>query len=62
VWVNPRVVARDFAPLAGGMAAALPHCDTLLSGHSLAALDAVADAIAAARTPSRTQGPSRTDP
>jgi uncharacterized protein with von Willebrand factor type A (vWA) domain len=54
VWVNPRVVARDFAPLAGGMAAALPHCDTLLSGHSLAALDAVADAIAAARTPSRT--------
>lgn len=53
VWVNPRVVARDFAPLAGGMAAALPHCDTLLSGHSLAALDAVTDAIAAARTPSR---------
>jgi uncharacterized protein with von Willebrand factor type A (vWA) domain len=46
VWVNPRSSARGFAPLAGGMAAALPHCDVLLSGHSLAALEAVADAIA----------------
>jgi hypothetical protein len=27
------------------MAAALPYCDALVSGHSLAALDAVADAI-----------------
>ncbi|MBX5468271.1 MAG: VWA domain-containing protein [Thermoleophilaceae bacterium] len=49
VWVNPRAAAPDFAPLAGGMAAALPHCDVLLSGHSLDALDAVVDAIAAAR-------------
>jgi uncharacterized protein with von Willebrand factor type A (vWA) domain len=46
VWVNPRAAAPGFAPLAGGMAAALPHCDALLSGHNLAALEAVADAIA----------------
>ena len=30
-----------------GMAAALPHCDRLLSGHSLAALHDVAEAIGA---------------
>jgi uncharacterized protein len=45
VWVNPRAAAPGFAPLAGGMAAALPHCDALVSGHSLAALDAVVEAI-----------------
>ncbi|HWF34365.1 MAG TPA: VWA domain-containing protein [Solirubrobacteraceae bacterium] len=46
VWVNPRVSASDFAPRAGGMAAALPHCDALVSGHTLRALGEVADAIA----------------
>jgi uncharacterized protein len=49
VWVNPRVAASDFAPRAGGMAAALEHCDALVSGHSLGALEEVADAIAAPR-------------
>jgi len=45
VWVNPRVAAPGFAPLAGGMAAALPHVDELISGHSLAAMDDVVAAI-----------------
>jgi len=45
VWVNPRVAARGFSPVTGGMAAALPHVDELISGHSLAALDAVVEAI-----------------
>jgi uncharacterized protein len=45
VWVNPRVAAPGFAPVTGGMAAALPHVDDLVSGHSVAALDAVVDAI-----------------
>ena len=49
VWVNPRVAARDFAPRAGGLVAALPFCDALVSGHSLRALEEVADAIAAER-------------
>jgi uncharacterized protein len=48
VWVNPRASAGGFAPRAGGMAAALPHCDALVSGHSLDALGEVADAIGAA--------------
>ena len=45
VWVNPRAAAPAFEPLAGGMAAALPHVDALVSGHSLAALDDVLAAI-----------------
>jgi uncharacterized protein with von Willebrand factor type A (vWA) domain len=46
VWINPRSAAPGFAPLTGGMTAALPHCDVVLSGHTLAALDAVVDEIA----------------
>jgi uncharacterized protein with von Willebrand factor type A (vWA) domain len=45
VWVNPRVAAAGFTPRAGGMVAALPHCDALVSGHSLRALEEVAAAI-----------------
>ena len=45
VWVNPRKAAPGFAPLAGGMAAALPFCDALVSGHSLTALDEVVAAV-----------------
>ena len=50
VWVNPRVSARGFEARAGGLVAALPHCDALVSGHSLEALDEVAAAIGAAHT------------
>jgi uncharacterized protein len=49
VWVNPRAAAAGFQPRAGGMAAALPHCDALVSGHSLQSLSAVVDAIGAER-------------
>jgi uncharacterized protein len=50
VWVNPRVAARGFSPQVGGMAAALSHCDALVSGHSLDAMEEVVDAVAALRT------------
>jgi uncharacterized protein len=46
VWVNPRRAGADYQPLVGGMAAALPHVDAFVSGHSLAALDEVVAAIA----------------
>jgi uncharacterized protein with von Willebrand factor type A (vWA) domain len=49
VWVNPRVAAAGFSPRVGGMAAALPYCDALVSGHNLQSLEAVADAIGAER-------------
>jgi uncharacterized protein len=45
VWVNPRVAAQGFAPRTGGMGAALPYVDELVSGHSVAALDAVVEAV-----------------
>ena len=45
VWVNPRAAAARFMPRAGGMAAALPYCDALVSGHNLDSLSDVLDAI-----------------
>ena len=45
IWVNPRSAAAEFQPLAGGMAAALPHVDTFLSGHSVQALEELLTAI-----------------
>jgi uncharacterized protein with von Willebrand factor type A (vWA) domain len=47
VWVNPRVGADTFSVRAGGMVAALPHVDALVSGHSFAALGEVVEAIGA---------------
>jgi uncharacterized protein with von Willebrand factor type A (vWA) domain len=40
VWINPRSAAPDYRPLAGAMAAALPYCDELVSGHNLTTLAA----------------------
>ena len=47
VWVNPRLGADAFSVRSGGMLAALPHCDALVSGHSFEALAEVVDAIGA---------------
>ncbi|MGZ6643148.1 MAG: vWA domain-containing protein, partial [Solirubrobacteraceae bacterium] len=49
VWVNPRKAAPGFAPAAGGMAAALPHCDAFVGGHNLTALGEVIEEIGARR-------------
>ena len=48
VWVNPRVGAGAFSVQSGGMVAALPYCDALVSGHNFQALAEVAEAIGAA--------------
>jgi uncharacterized protein with von Willebrand factor type A (vWA) domain len=45
VWVNPLKASPGYAPLAQGMAAALPHVDVFVEGHSLAALEEVAEVI-----------------
>jgi uncharacterized protein with von Willebrand factor type A (vWA) domain len=45
VWVNPRKAAASYAPLAGGMAAALPFCDAFVSGHNMRALGEVVRAL-----------------
>ena len=39
VWVNPLKVTPGYAPLARGMAAALPFVDEFVEGHSLDALE-----------------------
>jgi uncharacterized protein with von Willebrand factor type A (vWA) domain len=53
IWVNPRSADVGYQPTVGGMAAALPHCDAFLSGHSLSALGEVVEAIAASSRRSR---------
>jgi uncharacterized protein with von Willebrand factor type A (vWA) domain len=39
IWVNPLKVTPGYAPLARGMAAALPYVDDFVEGHSLDALE-----------------------
>lgn len=46
VWVNPLKASPGYAPLAGGMAAALPHVDEFVEGHSVASLEALAEVVA----------------
>lgn len=52
VWLNPLAGAADYEPLAGGMAAALPHVDRFLPASRLADLEALA-ALLAAPAPAR---------
>ncbi len=46
IWVNPLKVTPGYAPLARGMAAALPYVDHFVEGHSLAAMEELATVIA----------------
>jgi uncharacterized protein with von Willebrand factor type A (vWA) domain len=46
IWVNPRTQSPEYQPLAGGMAAAWPYCDAIVSAHSLNALDELTAALA----------------
>jgi hypothetical protein len=45
VWVNPLKASPGYAPLARGMAAALPWVDAFVEGHSVAALEQLAAVI-----------------
>ena len=45
VWSNPLKATDGYAPLARGMAAALPYLDEFVEGHSLRALEELATAI-----------------
>ena len=44
-WVNPLKVTPGYAPLARGMATALPHLDDFVEGHSVDALDRLGEII-----------------
>lgn len=58
VWVNPLKVTPGYAPLARGMAAALPHIDAFVEGHSLEALERLSEVLhdARDRTPRKMTG------
>ncbi len=45
IWVNPLKATPGYAPLARGMAAALPYTDAFLEGHSVASLENLARVI-----------------
>lgn len=49
VWVNPRAAADGFEPLAGGMSAALPHCDRFLAGNTARSMGDVITALTETR-------------
>ncbi|MGH3743560.1 MAG: vWA domain-containing protein, partial [Mycobacteriales bacterium] len=46
LWVNPHKGKDGFAPITGGMLAALPHVDDLVAGHSIEALRTLAEVVA----------------
>jgi uncharacterized protein len=45
VWVNPHAGKDGYAPVQGGIVAALPFLDNLLAGHSLATLEDLLEVI-----------------
>lgn len=47
VWVNPLKASPGYAPLAGGMAAALPHVDEFVEGHSVESIESLARLLTA---------------
>ncbi|HAF68933.1 MAG TPA: hypothetical protein DCX77_11300 [Acidimicrobiaceae bacterium] len=47
VWVNPLKHTPGYAPLARGMAAALPHTDEFIEGHSFESLERLTEAVSA---------------
>ena len=47
IWGNPLKHTPGYAPLARGMAAALPHTDDFIEGHSFESLERLAEAVSA---------------
>jgi uncharacterized protein len=45
VWVNPHRGKAGYEPVQGGIAAALPHCDDFVAGHSLAAFAELVEVV-----------------
>jgi len=54
VWANPRTQSSRYRPEVGGMAAAWPYCDAVVSAHNFEALD---DLLAALRAPAGRRPP-----
>lgn len=54
IWVNPLKASPGYAPLAAGMAAAYPHLDSFVTGHSYNSLADLALLLANSSQPART--------
>jgi uncharacterized protein with von Willebrand factor type A (vWA) domain len=46
IWVNPHKGAAGYEPVQAGMAAALPHVDQFVAGHSVVAFDRLLEVLA----------------
>jgi uncharacterized protein len=49
VWANPRTQSERYRPEVGGMAAAWPYCDAVVSAHNFEALGDLLEALRAPR-------------
>ena len=49
VWANPRTQSERYRPEVGGMAAAWPYCDAIVSAHNFEALEDLLEALRAPR-------------
>ena len=56
VWVNPLKASPGYAPLAGGMRAALPYVDDFVEGHSLDSLMTLARVVTSVARPGSRPG------
>ena len=68
VWANPRTQSERYRPEVGGMAAAWPYCDAVVSAHNFESLDELLEALRAHRVhrpsyvPSFPDSPAAPDP
>jgi uncharacterized protein with von Willebrand factor type A (vWA) domain len=62
VWVNPLKASPGYAPLARGMAAALPFVDQFVEGHAVSSLERLAEVIAGTAKPEITAGTAEKEP
>jgi uncharacterized protein len=58
VWANPRTQSDRYRPEVGGMAAAWPYCDAVVSAHNFESLDELLAALRAPRGRRPSVGPA----
>jgi uncharacterized protein len=62
VWANPRTQSERYRPEVGGMAAAWPYCDAVVSAHNFDALGELLEALRAPRVHRRPFVPPAAEP
>jgi uncharacterized protein with von Willebrand factor type A (vWA) domain len=62
VWANPRTQSERYRPEVGGMAAAWPYCDAVVSAHNFEALGELLEALRAPRVHRRSFVPAEAGP